>query len=219
MTTTDELLKELQGDTTTQITSPDGETAGDASQRDPLDVAPQADTRSATTKADAKHAIKAGGKGYEVVVAGEYYTHSSDSTKKIVKPYELSFNLPSLEGALSVIVGKLLVPKLQKFDAQALTYRTHEIIRATPLTPDTPPTTSLQFMDQDRLERYIADNAVPINPEDYSDVVHLRESVIDHQLNPNGFEKREAIRQADRAKTRELLAMNPDLDPVKSPEA
>lgn len=182
------------------------------SLRDPLDVTPVTSSAPSIQKSDAVHSTKvAGGKGYRVVVVGDFYRLAKEGKGKVADRYELAFNLPALEGALSKIVGKLLLPALQKRYPGAIGYRTHEVKSAEPLTPDTPPTNSLQFMDRERLERYIVDNGVPIAPADYDDVLVLREAVIDHKLNPKDFEKREARKQAERAETRELMALNPEL--------
>lgn len=209
----DPLLAELRGlSGNPELSQPDASAhPAETAQPDPLDVAPRPKQGSLVKQADAKFSTRAGGKGYRVVVGGDYYTRSADSSGKVLKPFELAFNLPHLEAALSTIVSKLLLSALQKNYPGVINFRTHTIISATPLTPDTPPTTSLQFMDRERLERYIQDNGVPIDPNVYEDVVHLREAVIDHKLNPKDFDKREARRRAARAEMAELLAMNPDL--------
>lgn len=215
--TADPLLAELKGlPGAPSHQAPDaaafpGADSEPAPSSDPLDVTPRPTATPLVAAANAKHSKAVGGKGFRITVAGDYYVLASEGNGKITKRYELSFNLPSVDGALGKIVGKLLVPALKKHYPGALGYRTHEVVSAVPLTDDTPPTNSLQFMDRGRLERYIIDNAVPIDPKTYPDTAHLREACVDHKLNPNGFERREARKQAERAETRELLAMNPDL--------
>lgn len=222
--TTNSLLEELNGKpgiTEANVSEPKEST------RDPLDVAQPPSAGPTAAKSDAVHSIKVpGGKGYRVVVVGDYYRPAKEGKGKVLARYELAFNLPYLvspdgkTGALGIIVGKLLLPALQKKYPGAIGYRTHEVIKAEALTPDTPPTTSLQYMDRERLERYIADNSVPIKASEYPDDAVLREAVMDHKLNPKGFEEREAVKQADRRSTAELLAMNPDLAPeAKEPVA
>lgn len=219
-TDTDPLLAELRGlpgapavTAPDALTLPGATTAPPPPANDPLDVSRKPTVSPAIERANAQHSIKAGGRGFRVTVAGDYYVNAKEGKGKITKRYELSFNLPSLDGALSKIVGKLLLPALKTHYEGALGYRTHEVISAEPLTADTPPTNSLQFMDKERLGRYILENGIPINPAAYPDVQHLREACIDHRLNPKGFEEREARKQAERAETRELLEMNPEIKP------
>ena len=163
--------------------------------------------------ADKQHSIKAGGKGYAVVVAGEYYTPSKDSRGKVLRPYKITFNVPQLEGALSTIVKHLLLPALKKMDPEARGYRTHQVLEAEPNGPDVAPVNSLQFMDRPALESFIAQRRAPIDPAVYPDVAALREAVIDFQLNfdaehPERFQKREQERSGNAKETAELAAMN-----------
>lgn len=226
-----DILKEIQGlGPSASVESPDaarlpGAVGAPTPDRDPLDVTPPP-PGPAIKRADAVHATRAGGKGYRVVVSGEYFVRASEGKGRITKRYSLAFNVPSLEAILSKLLKKpadgsdgVLTRALKKHYPGAIGPRTHEIVEAKPLSPDTAPTNSLQFMDRARLERYIAENGVPINPADYSEVTTLRDAVIDQKLNPKGFEEREARRQAERAEQRELLDMNPDLiDPAEQKE-
>jgi hypothetical protein len=210
----DDLMAELNGDTTTKISNVD--VMPETPRPDPLVVAPTV-APSPAVKLDAAHSTAAGGKGYAVTVKGEFYAPAKDAPgKKITKPYEVTINLPSLDmdgqGALSVIKNKLLDQVLRKKHAQDgyLGFRSHEIVKAVPLG-NSPAVAHLQYMDRAALEKFIADNRVPILPALYPDVAQLRQSVMDYAQNPKNFEKREAERQADLKQRAELLALNPDL--------
>ena len=203
------LLDELNGDPIVELKSPDAPATPPPAE-DPLELPPLiAPTKRAA--ADAKHSTSAGGKGYRVKVRGEYFAQSKDSNATIRKNYEAEFNLPDLEKALSVIVGKLLAPALRKKYPDYKAYRTHEIINTTPIG-GAAPSNNIAYMNREALARYVKDNQVPLDAEDYVDVTHLRDAVIDFTLNPVGFEDREAAKQVERAELAALAAMNPGLD-------
>lgn len=147
--------------------------------------------------ADKTHAKAAGGHGYRVVVKGEFYAKSSDAKGKVIKPYVLPFNLPALtnskgESALGIIVGEsrpgggLLMAALRKMDPMVVKYRTHEIESVTPLQ-GAPEPTSVMYMSMDALKDYVRRD-LPDFPtiddlDEYHDVAHLREDVIDFKTN------------------------------------
>lgn len=210
MTEAKDLLAELTGAAgAPSLTNID--VAPDAPQPDPLEVQPEPKHATLVAKSDARHSTAAGGKGYCVTIAGEYFAQSVDSNVKNRKPYRLEFNVPALEGCLGVIVGKLLLPALKKKFADCVNYRTHDIVDTRPLNADTPESRNLQFMPRAALEKYVLDNSVPLAAEEYLETVDLRAAVMDHALNPVGFEAREKTKQADRAETAALAAMNPDI--------
>lgn len=219
----DALLRELNGEApltpgtlSATITQPDGPLAAPAAGKDRLDVTPAPQAPS-LAGADKIHSKAAGGDGYAVKIRGTYTVRAPEGKGKVQKFYELTFNMPYLihprtgASALGMIVGKLLNPKLKKIDPAAIHYRTHEVVSAEPLTPSTPPVNHLQFMDRARILQYIRDNDVPVNPAMYPDITELREVVIEHKLNPEGFAEREKKRSESRADAAELLAMNPDI--------
>ena len=208
MTTEEELMKELNGQEGATIKTLDA--APQEKTPDPLE-APVLAAPTAVKKLDAAHSTAAGGRGYRILVRGEYFAHAKDGRGKVRKNYEIPFNLPSLESALGIIVGRLLTPALQRQDPDFHAYRTHEIVDVAPLSPDTPKSRNLQYMDRGQLEQYIVDSLVPLDPKDYPDVTHLRESVIDFTLNPKDFKIREEKRQALRRENADLAAMNPGL--------
>jgi hypothetical protein len=208
--TQEDLMKELHGVEGNPKLTPVDATPQDASEvgSDPFAVAPKREEPSAVKREDKVHAVSAGGKGYRVVVAGEYYRPAKEGKGRVADKYELSFNLPSLEAALSVIVGKLLLPALKRKYPGALGYRTHEIVSATPLAAGMPRVASLQFMDRAALEAYALEAKVPIDLTLYDEVTELRESLIDFQQNPDTFAKREEQRAAERRQMAELRQMN-----------
>lgn len=196
---------------------------------------------SALPKPQAKNLDKtfskaAGGNGYRVVVEGDYYAKSTETKGNVIKKYKLPFNLPSLINAkgdapLGIIVGKLLKPALLKLDPLAVTFRTHSIASVEPLN-GAPEPTSIAYMNFDALKKYVAENIpeFPVPVEDYFDVAHLREDVIDFKTNAvtdvidqagqnlgkGGYgvkktpSERIVERHVARKEERELLAMNQD---------
>ena len=197
-------------------------------------------------RVDKTHSKAAGGFGYAITVEGEYYSASKETKGHIIKKYSLKFNLPSLtngkgEAALGIIVGAskpgggMLALALKKMDPLAKTYRTHVITKVEPLN-GAPEPTSLQYMSFESLAGYVRDSGIPIDPEEYWDVEHLREDVIYYKTNyadnkdaRTGEHLSDAIqdgkglgvkksaleqiheRHAERKEQRDLLAMNPGL--------
>ena len=202
---TDPLLKELAGDIVgVQLIDP----MVLAPKEDPLEVkepvkGPEVGRLNAT------HSTKAGGKGFALTVRGEYFAPAADGQgKKTKKNYEVVVNLPSLDAAMSVLKNKILDRVIKKQHPDAIHHRTLEIVQAVPLSPATTESSNLQYMNMDRLVRYVQDHGVPIDVKDYEDVVILRNTVIDFTLNPGGFEDREKLRQDDRKMTAEIEALN-----------
>lgn len=169
---------------------------------------------SPVEKADAAHATKAGGKGWRIVVKGEYLTQDPAGRGKIKKPYEVSFNLPHLYdgAALSVIKNKLLDPALRKKYPDFVVVRTNKIATATPLSVETPLSNDIQFMNRAQLVAHVGHIRAPINCADYKDDADLRDALIDYVQTPDGFEKREAERLKARSIDAELAALNTDLE-------
>lgn len=178
----------------------------------PLETAPAEKPLNAVEKSDALHATKAGGKGYKVTVTGEYIGRGSDSpNQKVKKNYTITANLPSLDRALSVLKGKVLDRAISKKHEDFIRVRTYKIVEAIPLSPATPESLNLQFMTREKLEAHVASHQLPIVVAEYSDTVTLRDAVVDCTLNPNGFKKREALKQADREEQAQIDALNPDI--------
>lgn len=180
-------------------------------------VALPVDGRTPAQRADAEHATTAGGSGYEVVVGGEYVAMNPTGKGKVRKPYQLPFRVPKLDGALQLIVSKLLMVALQRFYPDAVGYRTHNVVSTRPLSADAPPPDDLRYMNREQLVAVARMGKAPVDLDAYATVEELREALIDWQLNPAGFEKREVERQKERAEMRELLALNPQLAPSAAP--
>lgn len=222
----DALLRELNGEApiapgaTATLTQPDGPAEQPAPTSDRLDVTPAPAPAPSLAGADKLHSKAVGGDGYAVRVKGTYTVRAPEGKGKVQRLYDLTFNMPYLihprtgASALGMIVGKLLNPKLKKTDPNAIHYRTHEVVGAKPLTANTPAVNHLQFMDRERILRYIVDNNVPVVAAAYPEITDLRDVVIEHKLNPEGFEAREKKRMESRADAAELLEMNPDITSV-----
>lgn len=195
------LLAELNGalSKTGEPTPVEGDRVG--AQPPTLDE--QLETRTLTPKAsltraanlDKTLAKKAGGFGYRVVVEGTYYAKSVDVKGNVIKTYSLPFNLPALvnakgEAALGIIIGAsrpnggMLRAALRKMDPLAVTFRTHAIASVTPLQ-GAPEPTSLAYMSFDALKEYVRENIAdfPVNVDEYFNVEHLREDIIDFKTN------------------------------------
>lgn len=188
---------------------------------------------------------KAGGFGYRVVVEGEYYAKSTEAKGNVVKKYSLPFNLPDLknskgESALGIIVGEsrpgggMLIAALRKLDPLAVRYRTYSIANVTALQ-GAPEPTGLQYASFEGLKDYVRREPsmqdFPIKDlEEYFDVEHLREDIIDFITNrtsdvvdqagnrtPGGFgikktpSDRIVERHTARREEKELLDMNEGL--------
>jgi len=218
-----DLLSELNGEmggVTVEAATPEEarELAAAAKEAkvDPLDVAPpkrKSAAARATEKAKADAAAKGTSiKGYAVTLEGDYLVASTEVPgKKMKKPYTITANLPSLEGALSVIKNKLLDKMLKMKYPGYITFTTHEIVDAKPLTADTPPAANIAYMTMGQLCSHIESRDIPIYDIEATygdDVKALRAAVVDYTLNPKGFVEREAARQAERKEDAALEALN-----------
>lgn len=195
---------------------------------------PLAPKPSPARAADAVHSTAAGGSGYKVKVAGEYFAADPASRGKVKKPYEAEFNVARLEGCLSLIKNRLLKQTLLKKYPDFVADRTCYIVSQQPLGPNVPKSRNLAFMNREDLEGFAKTGRIPVDlgtfePGDHG-TAELRESVIDFVQNPDPvrpdakgvntvrpgdpgtFLARETLRQAKRAEDRELRALNPGLD-------
>lgn len=139
-------------------------------------------------KADKSNSVAAGGRGYKVVISGEYYAKSVETKGNVVKHYELPFNLPSLtnakgESPLAILLRastpehSLLMRALKKLDPLYLAVRTHFVKSVTALN-GAPQPASLQYASMRALADYAREHELGIDPDQYWDVEHLREDVI-----------------------------------------
>ena len=141
---------------------------------------------------DKIHSIAEGGKGYQVVVAGDYKRATPNGPE--LKDYELTFNLPSLtnsknEAALGIIVhasdpdNSLLFRALRKKDPAFKHIHTHFIKSITPLH-GAPEPTAIQYMSFESLRELVIKNNFPghdlsgLDAESYWDPEHLRADII-----------------------------------------
>ena len=210
---------------------------------DQLDVhrhASTAPTLARAAQVDKLHSKHAGGFGYRVVVEGVYYAKSADTKGNVLRNYSIPFNLPALtnqkgEAALGIIIGAsrpgggMLKAALVKMDPMAITYKTHSITSVTALQ-GAPEPTSIQYMSFDALKAYVRATFpdFPVDVDEYTNVDHLREDVIDlvtnavsdivdqsnnHMKGGLGLKKTPSERIVERHVARkeenELAAMNP----------
>jgi hypothetical protein len=210
-----DLLAELNGEAATPEEAKELANAKKEATVDPLAVLPKK-KRSAAAAAEEKAAVEAAKKGasvrgYAVTVEGEYLVASKDvAGKKNKLPYSLTVNVRELEGALSTIKNKLLDKMLRMKYPGYLTYATHEIVDARPLTTDTPPAANVAYMTWDQLVALIREERMPISVSAYDDgdVKNLRAAVVDFRVNPTDFNLREERRLASLREDKELAALN-----------
>ena len=212
-----DLLAELNGEAATPEEAKELAAAAEEAKQDPLAVkAPKKKTAAQRVKDKALAEATAKGtaiRGYAVTLEGEYLVPAIESPgKKVKKPYRITVNVPELEGALSTIKNKLLDKVLKMKYPGYLTYVTHEIVEAKPLTADTPPAANVAYMTLEQLQahvRAIGARECPIDLAAYGDdVKNLRAAVVDWTLNPKGFEAREERRLASIKEDRALEALN-----------
>lgn len=157
---------------------------------------------------------------YVCVIEGDYIARDPhDPKKKMLKPYQVSINVPDLgtdkgDGqylgtVLHESPGKpaYLTKALRAKYPDAVTYRTHEFVSREyvtsqgtlqPSKPPTPRQKKPSSMNKLELTEYIEKNALPIDLEIYSTVDKMRRAIIEHAENPTKFietqtKKREEI--------------------------
>ncbi len=169
---------------------------------------------SPAKRADAQHSTAAGGAGYRVKLVGEYLAHSVDGKGKVKKPYTVEVNVAKLDGCLSIINNKLIKPALSQKYPDFVAVRTCSIEEQSPLSPSTPKSRNLAYMNREELEEYVrsSEPPIPIDLATFSDVIQLREAVIDYVQTPKGFEEREKHRQEQRTGDVEIAKLNPGLN-------
>lgn len=161
--------------------------------------------------ADAEFSTAAGGKGYCVTVTGEYVCHTGEGKNRARKAFKEDFNLPRLEAALSVIKNKLIKKRMARKYEGFIRVRTCSILETRPLSPGMPPINKIEHMNKEQLAEHIKHIRAPIDPAEYTDVMHLRDAVVDFILTPVEFSKRESARQAERQGDVELAQLNKPL--------
>jgi len=112
----------------------------------------------------------------KVTVEGEYYCLTEGH--KDTQPYKEDFIVPREEGALSLIVNKLLKARLQKKYPGAKTYRTHEITQTKP-AGKVSTKKEIKDMNREELSNYIIANDLPLEAKDFWMVKDLRREVQD----------------------------------------
>jgi len=211
----DDVLAELNGEGATPQEATELKAASEVLKTNPLEVKPPA-AQTAVQKrmeADKKKAGVTPLRGYAVTVVGKYTTPAGDTIgKKITRPYEITVNLPTLEGALSTIKNKLLDKMLRMKYPGYITYLTHEIKEVRPLSPDTPESNNVEFMTPEALLRFVEVRGIPVELANYDngrDIKNLRASVVDYLLNTKDFTKREERRVAELKEDKALADLNP----------
>ena len=147
---------------------------------------------------------------FEVRVHGEYFAQVGD--KKELRGYEATFKLPNADKPLSVIVGKLLVPFLQKKDSQCTGVYTHyvdEIVcHGRKLLPNEIPT---RFQNREQLADYIQYYKLPINAYDYENIGLLRDHVRLAKDEPDAFVKVAEKYRVKKDEENALFRLNEDI--------
>lgn len=153
---------------------------------------------------------------FEIDVAGEYFAQVGD--KKELRGYEATFKLPDATKPLSVVVGKLLIPFLQRKDSQCVGVYTHHVkeIRCMGRTLD-PNEIPTRFQSKEQLRTYIEYHQLPLNPDHYGDLGLLRDHVRLAKEEPESFLNAKAKYEAKRTADKALWDLNEDvLDTMKT---
>ena len=153
---------------------------------------------------------------FEIDVMGEYFAQVGD--KKELRGYEATFKLPDASKPLSVVVGKLLIPFLQRKDSQCVGVYTHHVkeIRCLgrKLDPNEIPT---RFQSKEQLRTYIEYHQLPLNPDHYGDLGLLRDHVRLAKEEPESFENAKTKYEKKRAADKALWDLNAEvLDTMKT---
>lgn len=147
---------------------------------------------------------------FEIDVYGEYFAQVGD--KKELRGYEATFRLPDAKRPLSVVVGKLLIPFLQKKDSQCVGVYTHHVgeIRCLgrKLDPNEIPT---RFQSKEQLKEYILYHQLPINADHYGDLGLLRDHVRLAKEEPQSFELAKAKYETKRTEDKALYDLNSEV--------
>ncbi len=152
---------------------------------------------------------------FQVKVVGQYIARSGVMEKeKIKKNYEITGNLPTLTGALSIVKNKLLNAALTQKYEDYITYLTYHIVEIVPLSESAKTEMAkaeINFMDRSSLVRYIKDHALPVKADYYPELFKLREAVQYAKDDPKGYEAHFALREPDLRLDLEMAKCNPQL--------
>jgi hypothetical protein len=143
-------------------------------------------------------------------VHGEYFAQVGE--KKELRGYEATFRVPNAEKAMSVIVGKLLVPFLQKKDSQCTGVYTHHVdemlCHGRRLEPNEIP---VRWQNKDQLSGYITFHKLPLSVEDYENVGLLRDHVRLAKEEPESFGKIAEKYKMKKDEENALFRLNADI--------
>lgn len=159
-------------------------------------------------------------RSFEFTVEGQYYGAHGQTGLPVIRNYEASFKLLSLEGALSIIVKYLLEPYLTKHYEDYGRFRTHKITGMKVLGKEPNPAV-LQLSFDDMSVRELTDfcilKRIFIDPAKHKDLQKVREEVARIYQN-RVDQKRQDEKSGKAAEQKEidaLLSLNniPKLDP------
>lgn len=154
-------------------------------------------------------------KGYSVQVEGEYIARPNiTGGDRLVKKYEVTVNLPSMDRAMSVIKNKLLKPALLvKYD-DFVVPRTYHITKIEALDEESQAALKkvpVQYMNRETLIQFIESENLPVDADLYPNLFKLREAVEGAQANPEDFAKKQEERRESLIEDQTLAGMNPGL--------
>lgn len=148
---------------------------------------------------------------YTVKMDGQYFAQVGKD--RVLRGYEASFKLPDASNAMSVIVGKLLIPYLRRKDPQCTGVYTHNIIEISysgkALDPNDIP---VRWQSWTQLKEYCRYHKLPIDTQDYGSLGLLREHIRLAMDEPNHFKTVSAKYQNTKAADKALYDLNPDTD-------
>jgi len=148
---------------------------------------------------------------YTVKMEGQYFAQVSK--ERVLRGYEASFKLPDASNAMSVIVGKLLIPYLRKRDPQCTGVYTHNITEISysgkALDPNDIP---VRWQSWAQLKEYCRYHKLPIDTQDYGSLGLLRDHIRLAMEEPEYFKTVSAKYQHKKAEEKALYALNPNTD-------
>ncbi|MCK5664842.1 MAG: hypothetical protein KAI17_15230, partial [Thiotrichaceae bacterium] len=154
-------------------------------------------------------------KGFRVTVEGEYFTPGV-AGKKGLGTYKIEVMLPKMEAALSVIKNKLLDRAIKLKHPESVGYRTHTITNVVCLDGSSAVNAiTPNEMNYSQLIEYVANKKLPVDPETFPEIAHLRAAIILAENDPKEFARKQAIAAEDQAENKALAELNPGLSAQK----
>jgi len=147
---------------------------------------------------------------FTLTIEGQYYADG-----KKLKKYSYQCNVPKMLAALSVVKNKIEKRKMPTIYGDFVAVRTRAIIKVeSDQQGETHKTDNIAEMTIDQLKDLVINQELPIEIEEYNDVIELRKDISDAVQNLELFLKTKKDRKEIAAADKTLNDLNPDLVPV-----